>query len=501
MILNTNKFIRSVRLRESACQGCINCIKYCPTQAIRVHNGKAHIIDKFCIDCGRCIHYCPHHAKVPSYDPLSVINNFKYTVALPAPSLYAQYNNLSSVDIVLNALLKLGFDDVYEVSAAAELVSEASREYIKAHRDEAPFISSACPSVIRLIRVKFPALLSRLLPIKAPVEVAAEIALARAVKKTGLRPEDIGIIFISPCPSKVSYAKAPLGIEKSSIDNVVAIKDVYPLLLPHMKHDESQLTPLSSSGRIGIGWSSAGGEAGGLLVENYLAADGIVNILRVLEELEDEKIHGLTFIELNACSGGCAGGTLTVENAYIAAAKTKRLSKYQPVSKNHLSDNPEVKDIYWADNVEYEPVFRLGNTFRESLKMMSTVEELTAITGQRAVVTRSKKDISNFKLRKQMPIGVRVTLRRDRMYEFLERLIAVSLPRIRDFKGINDKFDGQGNYTLGVQEHIIFPEIDIDKITKIFGVEITFVTTAQNDTEAYALLKQFGLPFKNAKKN
>ena len=376
--MNTNKFIRSVRLRESACQGCINCIKYCPTQAIRVHNGKAHIIDKFCIDCGRCIHYCPHHAKVPSYDPLSVINNFKYTVALPAPSLYAQYNNLSSVDIVLNALLKLGFDDVYEVSAAAELVSEASREYIKAHRDEAPFISSACPSVIRLIRVKFPALLSRLLPIKAPVEVAAEIALARAVKKTGLRPEDIGIIFISPCPSKVSYAKAPLGIEKSSIDNVVAIKDVYPLLLPHMKHDESQLTPLSSSGRIGIGWSSAGGEAGGLLVENYLAADGIVNILRVLEELEDEKIHGLTFIELNACSGGCAGGTLTVENAYIAAAKTKRLSKYQPVSKSHLSDNPEVKDIYWADNVEYEPVFRLGNTFRESLKMMSTVEELTA---------------------------------------------------------------------------------------------------------------------------
>lgn len=200
--MNTNKFIRSVRLRESACQGCINCIKYCPTQAIRVHNGKAHIIDKFCIDCGRCIHYCPHHAKVPSYDPLSVINNFKYTVALPAPSLYAQYNNLSSVDIVLNALLKLGFDDVYEVSAAAELVSEASREYIKAHRDEAPFISSACPSVIRLIRVKFPALLSRLLPIKAPVEVAAEIALARAVKKTGCGRRISGSSLSLPAPPR-----------------------------------------------------------------------------------------------------------------------------------------------------------------------------------------------------------------------------------------------------------------------------------------------------------
>lgn len=202
--MNKDKFIRSVRLKESACQGCINCIKHCPTQAIRVHNGKAHIIDKFCIDCGRCIRYCPHHAKIAIYDPLSVINNFKYTVALPAPSLYAQYNNLTSTDIVLNALLKLGFDDVYEVSAAAELVSEASREYIKTHEKEAPFISSACPSVIRLIRVKFPALLSRLLPIKAPVEVAAEIARARAMKKTGLKPEEIGIIFISPCPSKVS---------------------------------------------------------------------------------------------------------------------------------------------------------------------------------------------------------------------------------------------------------------------------------------------------------
>ncbi|MFI3294567.1 MAG: 50S ribosomal protein L5 [Rikenellaceae bacterium] len=126
--------------------------------------------------------------------------------------------------------------------------------------------------------------------------------------------------------------------------------------------------------------------------------------------------------------------------------------------------------------------------------------ELTVIAGQKAVQTKSKKDISNFKLRKQMPIGVRVTLRREKMYEFLERLIAVSLPRIRDFKGINDKFDGQGNYTLGVSEQIIFPEIDIDKISKILGVEITFVTSAKTDAEARALLVEFGLPFKNKNK-
>jgi len=130
------------------------------------------------------------------------------------------------------------------------------------------------------------------------------------------------------------------------------------------------------------------------------------------------------------------------------------------------------------------------------------VEELTTITGQKALATRSKKDISNFKLRKNMPIGARVTLRGVKMYEFLDRLISASLPRVRDFKGINEKaFDGRGNYTLGVTEQIIFPEIDIDKVTKITGMDITFVTTAQNNEEAYELLKELGMPFKNMKKD
>jgi large subunit ribosomal protein L5 len=130
------------------------------------------------------------------------------------------------------------------------------------------------------------------------------------------------------------------------------------------------------------------------------------------------------------------------------------------------------------------------------------VDELTMITGQKAVATRSKKDISNFKLRKNMPIGARVTLRGVKMFEFLDRLISASLPRVRDFKGISEKaFDGRGNYTLGVTEQIIFPEIDIDKITKITGMDITFVTTAQNNEEAYELLKEMGMPFKNMKKD
>ena len=129
------------------------------------------------------------------------------------------------------------------------------------------------------------------------------------------------------------------------------------------------------------------------------------------------------------------------------------------------------------------------------------INELTAITGQKAVATVSKKDVASFKLRKKMPIGVMVTLRRERMYEFLEKLVRVALPRIRDFKGIESKFDGRGNYTLGIQEQIIFPEINIDAIDRILGMNITFVTSAATDEEGYALLKEFGLPFKNAKNN
>ena len=142
----------------------------------------------------------------------------------------------------------------------------------------------------------------------------------------------------------------------------------------------------------------------------------------------------------------------------------------------------------------------IGAATQDKKLIETAINELTAITGQKAVATLSKKDISNFKLRKKMPVGVRVTLRRDHMYEFLERLVRVALPRIRDFKGIEGKLDGRGNYTLGITEQIIFPEINIDNINKLMGMNITLGTSARTDKEGYALLKQFGLPFKNEKK-
>ena len=369
-----DKFFHSVILDESRCLGCTNCIKRCPSSAIRVRDGKAHITRERCIDCGECIRICEHHAKVALYDPISMMDDFEYRVALPAPSLFGQFNNLTDADVVLTALIKMGFDDVVEVGAAAEIVTMMTRRYLDAHREDWPLISTACPSITRLIRVRFPALIDHLLPIRPPVELAATRAKIRAMERTGLPKEKIGVFFISPCPAKNSAAKSPIGVSETDIDGVFAMKEVYVKLLPLMEEVAGNTMDLSATGRIGIGWGVSGGEAAGLLVDGYLAADGIENCIKILENLEDQKFQDLKFIELDACNGGCVGGVLTVENPYLAKVKLSRLRRYLPVTRTHIED---VDYGYWTEMPEYESVFRLGNSMSESMKMMTEIEELS----------------------------------------------------------------------------------------------------------------------------
>lgn len=380
-----NKFFHSVYLEDEKCTGCITCLKRCPTQAIRVRNGKAHIISEFCIDCGECIRHCPHHAKHTRRDFLSDLDRFEYTVALPAPSLYSQFNNVRDNDILLTALTLMGFDDVFEVSSGAEIVSELSRTYINEHPELHPLISTACPTIERLIRVRFPGLIPHLLPLLPPMEAAAILARRRAVEKTGLPEDKIGIVFLSPCPSKITFIHEPLGMGKSNIDAVLAIKDIYPVLLSHMKEAEQHPISHTLSGRIGKGWAISGGEAYGIISDHYLAADGIENVIRVLEDLEDEKfLPGLQFVELNACSAGCVGGVLTVENPYIAKAKVKQAFKYEPVLRMHCADLPEFRpeDFLWTQKVSYEPVYTLGaNIFESMEKIMESQQILSGLPG------------------------------------------------------------------------------------------------------------------------
>lgn len=369
-----DQFFHSVALIKDKCMGCINCLKRCPTEAIRVRNGKAQIRSERCIDCGECIRVCPHKAKQPIFDPLSVLDGFRYKIALPAPSLYGQFNNLDDVDLILNGLLKMGFDEVFEVSKAAEIVSDCTRAMLSSGCLPKPVISSACPAVLRIIRVRFPELLDHILPLHAPIELAARMAKKEAARKTGLPPEDIKAVFISPCVAKVTAVKMPLGTEKSQVDAVVAIRDVYPKLASIMKTVEDP-EELVSSGRMGIGWGSSGGEAYALINERYLAADGIENVIRVLDNLEDERFQDLDFVELNACAAGCVGGVLTVENPYVAKAKLKRVRKYRPVSCNSIGDAMP-RGVQFEKKVEYAPVMRLDEDLGVAIEKMNQIEEI-----------------------------------------------------------------------------------------------------------------------------
>lgn len=371
----SNEFFHSVRLDEEKCKGCINCIKRCPTGAIRVRRGKAYIISERCIDCGECIRICPNHAKYAEKYSFNEILQYKYRIALPAPTLYGQFNNLDDVDYVLNGFLQMGFDDVFEVSVGAELVSDATRAYMQRQDIVRPVISSACPAIVRLIRVRFPNLIPNVLDLNAPLEEAARLARERAVEKTGFAPEDIGVFFITPCTAKITAIKQPICNAKSNISGVFAIKDIYPVLLGQMDK-LTEVKPLKNSGLLGVGWASSGGESAALIKERYLAADGIENVIKVLEELEDEKLNDLDFIELNACAGGCVGGPLTVENPYVAKARLQRLRKYLPVSCNHLETEEIPPQMQWEKPLEPVNIMKLDTDLRRAMEKMAKMNEI-----------------------------------------------------------------------------------------------------------------------------
>ena len=371
------EFIHSVMLDVEKCTGCTNCVKRCPTEAIRIRDGKASIEPMRCIDCGECIRICPQKAKSASFDRLEDIARYSYKIALPAPALYGQFDNLDDIEIVLNGLLRCGFDDVVEVSHSAELVTAYTRNYLKREDIVKPVISSACPAVARLIGVRFPSLCGNLLPILAPVEYAAREARRKAKSEHPELPDDqIGVFFISPCPAKVSYARQPIGVEKSEITGVLSIKELYFKLVGEMKKVEA-LKPLQQSGNIGISWAGSGGEASALYNSKYLAADGIENVIKVLEEIENENFAGLEFVELNACPGGCVGGCLTVENPYIAKARLHNLRRFLPVSQNGALPEREGQPPYfWDQPLACAPPQKLDDNISEALKKLSEIETL-----------------------------------------------------------------------------------------------------------------------------
>ncbi len=373
-----NSYIHSVSLDSEKCKGCTTCMKHCPTEAIRVRNGHAQIDPDRCIDCGECIRVCPHKAKKANYNKLEQMNAYKWKIALPAPALFAQFDGLDDLDYVLQGLLDIGFDDVFEVSRAAEYVTSYSRKYLKLPSVKKPVISSACPVVVRLIALRFPYLKDNIMPLLPPIEVAAAMAREEALREhPEFTEEDIGVCFITPCPAKVSYVQNGFGDYKSKINLVVPISDVYFQLINVMKRDKTPSIN-SKTGVIGISWASSGGEASGLLTDRVLAADGINNVIEVLDKIENGNIPPLDFVELNACTGGCVGGVLTIENAFISRNRLQTLRRYLPVSVSSHAGEYIPENRFFNGMPSYKPLSRLSDSLGESMRLMARIQAVRA---------------------------------------------------------------------------------------------------------------------------
>jgi len=370
----------SVTLDAEKCKGCINCIKKCPTEAIRVRNSKAVIMSDHCIDCGECIRACPHHAKKAISDPISITNKFKYKVILPAPSFYGQFKSIRDINIILTALVNFGFDDVFEVALAAQNVSDYTKEILPGARAllHGPLISSACPTIVKLICVRYPGLLDNVLKTITPVELAAIAAREKAVQDTGLDPKDIGIFFISPCPAKITASKYRVGYDNVVIDGIFSMTDMYVKLLPIVEKIKEPMD-LSVAGVRGITWSYSGGEGSAIGESLFIAVDGIDNVIRVLDEIENDKLANVRFVELNACPGGCVGGCLAVENPFVTRARIQRISLDMSEEKNNNSIDqnclsPEI--LNWQTTPEYGSVLRLDADRSVAMRKLADIESL-----------------------------------------------------------------------------------------------------------------------------
>jgi len=366
------RYYHSVTLDLSKCKGCTNCIKGCPTEAIRVRNGKAQILQEKCIDCGECIRICPNQAKYAVYDGFEKLKEFKFTIALPAPSLFAQFKENVSKEQIINALHEVGFDEVYEVALAAEEVSVAIREYIKKSPIR-PLISSSCPAVLRLIRVRFPSLIENIIPIKSPMEIAAKRAKETASSKLGISMEDIGAFFISPCPAKVTAVKQPVGTSKSYVDAVIPVNVIYGEILKNLGKGSYE-TIFKRAGGLGVGWGRSGGENLAIGWGNNLSVDGIHNCIEVLEEIEMDKLSDIDYIELQACNGGCIGGALMVENRFVARVKLRKLSEKLGYKSN--LDESEIKKYIEDGYYKIEGIITPEHTYRLDGDIAKAIEKM-----------------------------------------------------------------------------------------------------------------------------
>ena len=367
-------YFHSVTLDSEKCRGCTNCVKGCPTEAIRVRNGKAKIIKERCIDCGECIRRCPYHAKLSITDPRVLTKEYKYNIIMTPPSFYGQFKGVSDVNVILTALKKIGFDDVYEVARGAEYVTAATAQLMREGKLPKPAISSACPTINRLISIRFPDLIDNIVKLISPMEVAAEHTRREAIAKTGYDSKDIGVFFITPCPAKMTSIRTYMFLKEPVINGAFSVNDMYAELLPVIKTIDKP-EKIARASIKGISWGRGGGESAGVPTPRVIHADGIANAIKILEQVENDDIDA-DFIELGSCPGGCVGGPLNVENPFVAAGRMENMIVAD--QEAYPLQGLNVDEMLWKNDLEPVYIMRLDDNFMVAMEKMQEIERIYA---------------------------------------------------------------------------------------------------------------------------
>lgn len=380
-------YFHAIHIDNKKCAGRMKCMRICPTQAIRVREGKANIISEKCIDCGECITVCPNDAILPLTDPFGDLGKFKYTIAIPSPPLYAQFGREILPDKILAGLEHMGFDNAIDLAPICGEVSFAIQEYIREYKGPKPLISIACPTIVRLIQVKYPDLTDLIIPIDLPREIASREIKKKKSKELGLKPKDIGTFYLTPCPAKMISIRQPAEKGKSHLDGAISITDIYGPLLAAMEGVKkgSYRESLENICILGIGWAMVGGICRTLRLKNSLSVSGLSDVLDVFDDIERGKLRNIDFIEAYSCPQGCVGGSLTVENLYISYNKIVQLIETLQYEK--IKACPDIrlvrklyKENYFFIEGKFEPrpATPLDKDLTKAIKKRKEKDELYA---------------------------------------------------------------------------------------------------------------------------
>jgi len=378
--------LHSVCIDDERCVGCVICMKACPTNAIRIRDGKAVIKEERCIDCGECFRVCPHDAVVSLTTSFSDLERFKYRVALPSPSLYTQFGWEVMPNQILLALKKIGFDYVYDEAWMCEIVNGAIEEYLRENPEPMPKISTVCPSVVRLITFLYPNLVENIIRIESPRELAAKLLRKKISEEKNLSPEDIGIIHITSCPAKMISINRPIGISKSYLDGAISVVDIYRQLLEALK-DINENAILQQSSGVGIGWAVTGGEINGINREHCLSVSGVSDVIQILDDMEAGKLKNIEYLECLICPDGCVGGPLNVENRHFAKKRAENLVKMygekSRVSQKMVSRLYGNGFFFTETEIKPNPLPSLDKNPEEAIKKKKMMDEIIKKLGGR----------------------------------------------------------------------------------------------------------------------